>query len=691
MPRQVTTSSNNDHALSSDESDDDEPSFNVRTAVKRPRNSGAAEAYARRMKEREEEKSTLKGEKEGEKKDMRDMSLDELAVESTASREEEERKKKDGGLDGETTTPTSFSEDDEKKPSAIASPAKDKVKSGGKKKGGDKHGDKKGHHAKLKRTSKVPDDLPPDNRKSSTRLAVAASLKSDNGAVGSLKSPPEEIASASTTTNNNGSKKSSKKKEQQPSSPPISASEQPCPDIGEGWTVQIVPRKSGKWADRYYFSPGGKSRFRSLPEVERYLKSAERDEGKGEIIPDEVTSSPPSRKKKAAKKKAPVPDEITSSPAKTKAPKEEKSGRRRSKKRSNAAVAKELLSHLEEPLMNDEDKKPAASRTSPRGAVPRAIAGRLKGHTGDFSGNDDGDEEEGFKRRSKRVKADDVKSSPSPSAKKKKKSSTSPALKVGDRIEAKYHGKGRRYYPGEIVGVDSDESRYDVDYDDGDKDRGLSGRHVRKLSGEIELVDVLVSDGSFEEQEEEVVAEPASPVARGSRKRKAPEEEADEDTKPAAKPAAKQAKKPKKKPRSTDYLEVKKNNTWNERVALLKAHKAKYKSCHLSACPKSERDPNLRNFVFETRKQYKKFQRGEHSTLTAEKITQLEKMGFDFTPMESGTALDNREKNFMKIWNEKFKELEKYKKERGNCLVSTNDGEYSQVSWVTLRGLITWI
>lgn len=55
---------------------------------------------------------------------------------------------------------------------------------------------------------------------------------------------------------------------------------------------------------------------------------------------------------------------------------------------------------------------------------------------------------------------------------------TSLVFQIGDRIEAKFKGRGRRYYKGKIVGVQDDGS-YDIDYDDGDKDRGLSCIHVR--------------------------------------------------------------------------------------------------------------------------------------------------------------------------------------------------------------------
>ena len=47
-------------------------------------------------------------------------------------------------------------------------------------------------------------------------------------------------------------------------------------------------------------------------------------------------------------------------------------------------------------------------------------------------------------------------------------------LKVGDRVEAKYRGRGRRWYKGTIVNILQNGDLYDVDYDDGDRDRSLS-------------------------------------------------------------------------------------------------------------------------------------------------------------------------------------------------------------------------
>ena len=60
-------------------------------------------------------------------------------------------------------------------------------------------------------------------------------------------------------------------------------------------------------------------------------------------------------------------------------------------------------------------------------------------------------------------------------------SSNDVKLSVGDRVEAKFRGRGSRYYPGIIKNVTGD--KYDIDYDDGDRDRKLSAQHIRKLDG----------------------------------------------------------------------------------------------------------------------------------------------------------------------------------------------------------------
>lgn len=60
------------------------------------------------------------------------------------------------------------------------------------------------------------------------------------------------------------------------------------------------------------------------------------------------------------------------------------------------------------------------------------------------------------------------------------------AFRVGDRIEAKYRGRAKRYYKGEISAVypDGGTFSYDIKYDDGDKDKRLPSEFVRKLVSE---------------------------------------------------------------------------------------------------------------------------------------------------------------------------------------------------------------
>jgi hypothetical protein len=60
-------------------------------------------------------------------------------------------------------------------------------------------------------------------------------------------------------------------------------------------------------------------------------------------------------------------------------------------------------------------------------------------------------------------------------------SSTSGTMSKGDRVLAKYRGRGK-WFPGVISAVlgSGPDALYDVQYDDGDKDSGLEAQHVRR-------------------------------------------------------------------------------------------------------------------------------------------------------------------------------------------------------------------
>ncbi len=126
-------------------------------------------------------------------------------------------------------------------------------------------------------------------------------------------------------------------------------------------------------------------------------------------------------------------------------------------------------------------------------------------------------------------------------------------------------------------------------------------------------------------------------------------------------------KKKQKGPNTNKHIKI---LSWEEKIALLQAHKDKYKSCDLKRAPKEEVLPSLLGFVNESRKQYKRLMRKQHSTMTKERIDALEKMGFDFCPMESGLSQRNRQTKTQQQWDANFAELEKYKAKHGDCLVS---------------------
>ena len=163
-----------------------------------------------------------------------------------------------------------------------------------------------------------------------------------------------------------------------------------------------------------------------------------------------------------------------------------------------------------------------------------------------------------------------------------------------------------------------------------------------------------------------------------------------EPTKKAAAPRPKATKKKGKKvkvkvgkeltPRQLEYLEEKRSKTWVSRIAMLKEHKNKYNTCSLANAPAGSVPAQLRNFVGETRKQYKYYKRGEVSSMTPERIEELEKLGFDFSPLESDEGSKNRSIRYESMWDDMFLKLEAYRAVTGNCLVSSMVGtDYQMV------------
>ena len=165
-----------------------------------------------------------------------------------------------------------------------------------------------------------------------------------------------------------------------------------------------------------------------------------------------------------------------------------------------------------------------------------------------------------------------------------------------------------------------------------------------------------------------------TPAKKAPAKKKAG---AKKEAAPAKPKAVKVKKSPKVKrdPAQYEYLQAKTDTTFQQRVVMLKAHVEKYGKCDLTPALMAgdTPDPLLKSFIMESRKQHKKFQRGEHSTLTTAKIAEMEALGFDFNPTASGKTASNHQVRFQAQWDEQYEKLKEYKAKHGDCLVSCVD------------------
>ena len=102
---------------------------------------------------------------------------------------------------------------------------------------------------------------------------------------------------------------------------------------------------------------------------------------------------------------------------------------------------------------------------------------------------------------------------------------------------------------------------------------------------------------------------------------------------------------------------------WEDRIKQL----ARYKEIHGHLrIPKSNRELGV--FVNRTRYEYTKLKGGKPSSLSEERIEQLESMDFVFKAGKKPIVVAK------KTWDERFKELQEYQKENGHCLVPQNAG-----------------
>ncbi|KAL7534157.1 hypothetical protein ACHAXR_005680, partial [Thalassiosira sp. AJA248-18] len=741
---------------SSSSDDDDEPKFNFpKTAIKRPRNTASAEAYAKRMAEKEE----------AERKKERDAEKKHKAVVT-----EEERKKK---------TKKKKSSSPGKKPAAAATTT-NKTKGKAAKSGGDASGAvvKAKHsttpkvpspeqgHVKMKHTPKIPTDLPP--RKKSTRGSpskkAASPAEKEAAKEGNLKSPPEQIqpsARKSTRTKSSSASAGLKSPPEEiaaEAAPAPAKKKTPSPPTKKKTDVTLKEVEQEPSSSSSLHKTRRSKRDRSPIKVPTTtMGSPSNNANVQENDAQETVSSnsstgnvsPPKVAARSAAKVATLAmSNATTTPAVA-------AGSRRSTRNASTVVAEEVISN--DNLTEEVGASTTtAATTATADASAAAVRRSKRKRDGDDPTNETVESDKDVKadhtassaaavaaaRRSKRSRKPSLEatvakdneavalamvapsvpkgggkkiarkaleagaafagrksssSAATSSARKRKTRESMKTFVVHERVEAKYHGRGKLFYSGTIVNVLPSGDRYDIDYDDGDKDRGLSVAFIRSLPPELDdgvLVDVLVpSDEEFEQEEEGGEMEDKKPAAKRTT-RKLPASASNKDAsskKPAAQkkaaaagrpPPTKRQKKSGTKP-TPEWLKEKITSTWNERIAMLKAHKAQFDTCDLTHAPKESVPPLLSSFVLESRKQYKKFQRGKHSTLTAARISELEELGFDFSPLESGSSRSNHERRFQRQWDVQFEKMLAYKREYGDCLASSMSGEHTKLgNWV---------
>ncbi|EED95564.1 predicted protein [Thalassiosira pseudonana CCMP1335] len=117
------------------------------------------------------------------------------------------------------------------------------------------------------------------------------------------------------------------------------------------------------------------------------------------------------------------------------------------------------------------------------------------------------------------------------------------------------------------------------------------------------------------------------------------------------------------------YQTNRSDTKWKERFALLQAHIDQHGTADLNVIPKDQVNKDLFIFVSEARRHYKKFVRGEKTSLTQAKVDELSATGFDWTPMNSGGYSNGKHIRSQVSWEEQFKALVEYKEEHGDCLV----------------------
>ena len=120
-----------------------------------------------------------------------------------------------------------------------------------------------------------------------------------------------------------------------------------------------------------------------------------------------------------------------------------------------------------------------------------------------------------------------------------------------------------------------------------------------------------------------------------------------------------------------------KHTSWEDRFEELKDYRKKYGNCNVPQ--RYQQNKQLGIWVNHQRTQHKKFQNGEYSTMTKERIAKLRSIGFVWNVGNDGTGLSNDE-----LWEKRYNELKDYRKKYGNCLVPDKYQHNKQLGiWVS--------
>lgn len=86
---------------------------------------------------------------------------------------------------------------------------------------------------------------------------------------------------------------------------------------------------------------------------------------------------------------------------------------------------------------------------------------------------------------------------------------------------------------------------------------------------------------------------------------------------------------------------------WVERFNELQAYASKYGSCNVSSSHISSHGKQLSSWVKSQRRQYKMYKEGDASTMTPEKISKLESIGFEWEKVSRNAASPSFTPNYL--------------------------------------------